>query len=103
MATELQQKVWKALYKIPRGRVSTYKAIARVVGRPKAVRAIGQALKKNPNAPACPCHRVVASDGSLGGYNGAMNSRKKIALLEKEGVQVHGGRVVDFDKVFFRF
>ena len=84
-------RVWTWMDQIPRGNVVTYKELARVVGNPRAVRAIGNACNKNPNAPHTPCHRVVASSGSLGGY--ALGLEKKIKLLEREGVEIVDGRI----------
>lgn len=82
--TEFEKKVWKELWKIPYGKTVSYKDIARKVGSPKAVRAVGQANKKNPFPIIIPCHRVIASDGSLGGY--AYGVEMKIKLLRLEGV-----------------
>ncbi|MDP3640290.1 MAG: MGMT family protein [Nanoarchaeota archaeon] len=67
--TEFERKVYALCRKIPEGKVTTYKSIAEALGT-KAYRAVGQALKKNPYAPQVPCHRVIATDGSLGGYCG---------------------------------
>jgi methylated-DNA-[protein]-cysteine S-methyltransferase len=90
---EFNKKVWAALKLIPRGKVTTYKEIAKYLGRPKAARAVGNACGKNPNAPRVPCHRVVRSDGRIGGYAGGI--KKKIELLKKEGVRVKRGKVED--------
>ncbi|MDD4900530.1 MAG: MGMT family protein [Patescibacteria group bacterium] len=95
------QKVWQALKKIPRGRVTTYQELAKHLGRPKAARAVGNALNKNPQAPQAPCHRVVKSDGGLGGY--ARGAKKKNELLELEGVEVVKGRIEEFEEKIFRF
>ena len=65
---EFNKKVWAALKLIPRGRVTTYKELAKYLGKPKAARAVGNACGANPDAPRVPCHRVVRSDGRLGGY-----------------------------------
>ena len=65
---EFNKKVWLALKLIPRGRVTTYKELAKYLGKPKAARSVGNACGKNPDAPRAPCHRVVRSDGRLGGY-----------------------------------
>ena len=84
--TPFRKKVFQALKKIPRGRVTTYGAIATEIGCPSA-RAVGAALRHNPDAPAIPCHRVVATDGALTGYIGlGRNLDKKRTLLEKEGI-----------------
>ena len=67
--TDFQISVWKELLKIPRGRTKTYKEIAMAIGRPNSSRAVANACAQNPYAPDVPCHRVVSSDGSLGGYS----------------------------------
>ncbi len=93
-------RVWKLLAKIPKGKVTTYGELARAL-HSKAYRAVGNACNKNPHAPKVPCHRVVASDGKLGGY--AHGSSAKIRLLEKEGIRIRAGRLPDFDRLLFRF
>jgi methylated-DNA-[protein]-cysteine S-methyltransferase len=75
-------KVYAVVAKIPRGSVLTYKEVARCAGSPRAYRAVGNILNKNHN-PKIPCHRVIRSDGSLGGYNRGAKAKKSI--LEKEG------------------
>ncbi len=90
--------------KIPRGKVSTYGEIARALNT-KGYRAIGQALKCNPYAPAVPCHRVIQSDGSVGGFKGkraGKEIKEKIKMLKKEGVEVVG-RKVDLRKYMYAF
>ncbi len=87
--TGFQQAVLRAACRIPTGEVRTYRWIASQIGRPRAVRAVGNALSRNPFAPRVPCHRVVRSDGSLGGYAGGQ--RRKRALLLKEGWRPAGG------------
>ena len=83
--TEFEWQVLKAALTIPLGETRTYKWIAAQIGRPKAVRAVGQALRKNPYPLIIPCHRVVKSDGQLGGYAGKMDGRKrKLLTLERE-------------------
>jgi methylated-DNA-[protein]-cysteine S-methyltransferase len=84
--TPFQRRVLEETRKVPRGSVSTYAEIARRIGNPKAVRAVGQALRRNPVPIVVPCHRVIASDGSLGGYGGNLRDRRKIELLKLEGV-----------------
>lgn len=95
-----QERVWKLLEKIPRGRVTTYKIIAHRLNS-KAYRAVGNACNKNPYAPLATCHRVVNSDGKVGGFRHGI--KKKIQLLEKEGVKIKNSRIVDFEKVLYRF
>jgi O-6-methylguanine DNA methyltransferase len=88
---QFYRRAWVAASRIPRGRVATYKDIARAMGKPRAFRAVGNALNKNPHAPNVPCHRVVCSDGSLGGYAGGLG--KKIKLLKKEGIKITRGKI----------
>ena len=80
--TAFQLAVWDALRAIPPGETVSYAEIARRIGRPKAVRAVGSACGRNPIAPLVPCHRVLASDGGLGGYGFGLETKR--ALLEKE-------------------
>jgi len=99
---KLAQKVYSLINKIPKGKITTYKELGKRL-KTKAYRAIGQALKKNPNAPQVPCHRVVCSDGKVGGYQGKKNNSKKIGLLKKEGIIVEKGKIKDFEKKLYRF
>ena len=99
------ERVWKLMERIPRGNVTTYGQIARKLNT-KAYRAVGNACRKNPYAPRVPCHRVVRSDGTIGGFGGKTSGKtveKKRLLLREENVEVRNGRVVDFEKVLFRF
>ena len=82
--TDFQVSVWKELLKIPRGRTKTYKEIAAAIGRPNSSRAVANACAQNPYAPDVPCHRVVRSDGSLGGYSAEGGIERKRQLLEME-------------------
>ena len=84
VGTAFQLKVWAYLRKIPRGTVLTYSAVAKGIGKPLAVRAVANAIGKNPYAPKIPCHRVIRSDGSLGGYSGLGGIKAKQKLLKKE-------------------
>ena len=86
--TEFQLKVWAYLTKIPRGSLKTYSQVAKAIGKPRAVRAVANAIGKNPNAPKIPCHRVIRSDGSLGGYSGRGGIKTKRFLLKKEGIRL---------------
>jgi O-6-methylguanine DNA methyltransferase len=78
---------------IPAGKVTTYGAIAKAIGSPRAARAVGNALGANTNPITVPCHRVVRADGVLGGYSGGEGPRTKAKLLEREGVKVAAGKV----------
>ena len=82
--TPFQQSVLLACSRIPRGQTRTYSQIARAIGRPNAARAVGNALAINPLAPSIPCHRVVRSDGGLGGYSARGGKAKKRLLLKRE-------------------
>ena len=84
--TKFQLKVWSYLRKIPKGKVKTYRDVAKAIGKPRAFRAVANAVAKNPYPPKIPCHRVIRSDGSLGGYSGKGGIRKKRKLLEIEKV-----------------
>ena len=84
--TKFQLKVWAYLSKIPRGSVKTYAQVAKAIGKPLAVRAVANAIGKNPYPPKIPCHRVIRSDGLLGGYSGKGGIKKKRFLLKKEGI-----------------
>ncbi len=91
---------YSQLKKIPRGKVTTYKAIAQALGT-NAYRAVGNALNKNPYTPKVPCHRVVKSNGEVGGY--AQGMKKKINLLKKEGISVTGNKIDSFNENFFEY
>ncbi len=84
--TNFQKKVWNEIKKIPKGRTTSYKQIAIAIGHPKAARAVANACGKNPNPIITPCHRVIASDGTIGGYSAEGGVNTKRTLLAKEGV-----------------
>lgn len=84
--TPFEARVWRAVAAIPRGEVRSYRWVAEKIGAPRAARAVGNALHKNPHPVTVPCHRVVRSDGSLGGY--AYGPARKRSLLSAEGVDV---------------
>jgi O-6-methylguanine DNA methyltransferase len=104
---KFSDKVYALCRRIPKGKVSTYKEIGSAISRSGMVyRAVGVALKCNPYAPVVPCHRVVAADGRIGGFHGKTRGpwiAKKIRLLKAEGVEVRGGKVVDFERKLHRF
>ncbi len=82
LATEFEKKVWRVTQTIPYGQVRTYQFIAREIGHPKAFRAVGQALKKNPLPIIIPCHRVIQSNGKSGGFSGGIEFKEKLLMLE---------------------
>ena len=86
VGTKFQQKVWAYLRKIPYGSVKTYSQVAKGIGKPLASRAVANAIGQTPYAPKVPCHRVIRSDGSLGGYSGKGGRKTKKFLLKKEGI-----------------
>lgn len=97
--TQFENNCYQALKTIPAGKVISYKALAQLSGHPNAYRAVGSAMNKNPFAPKVPCHRVVSSDGKIGGF--AKGIKYKIQLLKDEGVLVKNGKIIDFENKIF--
>lgn len=97
--TEFERQVLIATFKIPMGKVSTYKRIAKKVGKPRAYRAVANALHKNPLHPIVPCHRVIRSDGKFGGERKGAESRKE--LVAKEGVRIEKDKVKLTDEILY--
>jgi methylated-DNA-[protein]-cysteine S-methyltransferase len=101
--SEFQSRVLELTSKIPRGKVTTYKELARALGRPRAYRAVGNALAYNTHPVEIPCHRVVRSDNKIGGYEGnRLASKKKAKLLADEGVEIVNQKV-NLEKYMFNF
>jgi O-6-methylguanine DNA methyltransferase len=96
------EEVYVLTKQVPRGRVTSYGALAAAIGKPKASRAIGSIMHVNPYAPVVPCHRVVHKDGRIGGFGDKRGVGRKVELLAEEGVTVEDGRVKDFQKVYFK-
>ena len=90
MMKSFTERCYEILRKVPRGKVMTYRGIAKAL-RSKAYRAVGNAMNRNPHAPKVPCHRVVKSNGSIGGF--ASGTRKKISMLRKEGIKIVRGKI----------
>ncbi len=99
MKSTFSQHCYALLQKVPEGKVTTYKALAHALGT-KAYRAVGNAMKKNPNAPQIPCHRVINSNSSLGGYSQGIS--KKIKLLKSEGIEIKNNKI-DLKKFLHKF
>ena len=97
---DFTQSVYAMTSLIPMGKVTTYGAIAKAIGSPRAARAVGNALGANKNPIVVPCHRVVKGDGGLGGYSGGEGPVTKAKLLAREGVKVSAGRV-NLDRYLF--
>ena len=103
--TPFQEKVYEKLKEVPQGKVTTYQLLGKAINCASA-QAIGNTLRENPYAPEVPCHRVVASDGSLGGFKGQTKGKEiqeKITLLKKEGVEVKDNLVLNFEEKIFQF
>ena len=99
--TDFQIRVLQATAKIPYGKVTTYQLLAKAIDKPKASRAVGNALHINPLAPSIPCHRVVQSSGGLGGYGGG--GGKKYKLLTQEGIKIYNNKIKNFGSVIYKF
>lgn len=100
LCSPFQQEVLKAEHHIPRGSVSTYQLIAHHLGREKGARAVGNSLARNPFPIIIPCHRAIRSDGSLGGFQGGMDMKRK--LLENEGLEFDKGGRVNIAHFFYK-
>ena len=92
--SEFDKKVYKAILGIPLGEVRSYSWVAKRIGKPRAQRAVGTALAKNPFAPFIPCHRVVKNDGSLGGYSGGVKKKKEllktVSFISQKMTDIYG-------------
>ena len=89
------QQVYRLVKQVPKGKVTTYKAIACTL-HTRAYRAVGQALARNPGMPSVPCHRVIRSDGTIGGFSGSISGikvQKKLKLLQQEGISIKGSSI----------
>ena len=94
------EKVYNLCRIIPKGKISTYREVAHALNS-KAYRAVGQALNKNPYAPIVPCHRVISNSGHLHGF--ATGLKNKARLLEKEGIKIKNNKVLNFEKLLYKF
>ncbi len=97
----LSTKVYKKLLQVPKGKVTTYGELAKAVGLKNGQRTIGTIMRNNPFPVIVPCHRVVKSDGRIGGY--VYGERVKSRMLANEGINVKDGKIIDFDKEKFCF
>jgi len=98
---KLELLVYKKLLQVPKGKVTTYGELARAVGLKNGQRQIGQIMKNNPYPVLVPCHRVIKSDGKLGGYDFGVHIKENI--LSKEGIKIKNGKIIDFENRIFRF
>jgi methylated-DNA-[protein]-cysteine S-methyltransferase len=100
---KLAQEAYRLLKRVPKGKVTTYKALGNALGT-NAYQAIGQIMRQNPYAPKVPCHRVVRSDGSIGGFMGKREGKeigRKKEMLKKEGIEFIGDGIKNFERVLF--
>ncbi|NWK06651.1 MGMT family protein [Marine Group I thaumarchaeote] len=97
----LSTRVYTKLLQVPEGKVTTYGDLAKAVGLENGQRAIGTIMKKNPFPGIVPCHRVVKSDGKIGGF--VYGERVKLQMLVKEGIKIKDGKIIDFAKEKFYF
>ena len=97
----LEQQVYKKLTQVPQGKITTYGELSKAVGLKNGQRVIGQIMKKNPYPAIIPCHRVVKSDGTVGGY--AYGGDIKTNMLQKEGIKIHDGKILDWNKKYYKF
>ncbi|GFN41684.1 MAG: methylated-DNA--protein-cysteine methyltransferase [Marine Group I thaumarchaeote] len=97
----IEQMVYKKLIQVPKGQITTYGELAKAVGLKNGQRAIGRIMNKNPYPAIVPCHRVVNSNGKIGGY--AYGIDVKTNMLTKEGIEIQNGKILDFEKRIFKF
>ena len=97
----LSRKVYRKLLQVPKGRITTYGELAKAVGLKNGQRAIGMIMKNNPFPVIVPCHRVVKSDGKIGGY--VYGETVKSRMLTNEGIKIIDGKIIDFEKKKFYF
>ena len=98
---KIEEKVYKKLLEVPTGKVTTYGELARAVGLRNGQRTIGRIMKKNPYPVIIPCHRVINSDGKIGGY--AWGQKIKANMLSKEGVKIKNGKILELEEKIYRF
>lgn len=97
----LDKKIYKKLLEVPKGKITTYGELAKAVGMKNGQRAVGKIMNKNPFPVIIPCHRVVKSDGKVGGY--AYGEEIKSSMLTREGIQIKNGKILDLENRIYRF
>lgn len=97
----LDKKIYKKLLEVPKGKITTYGELAKAVGLKNGQRAVGKIMNKNPYPVIIPCHRVVKSDGKVGGY--AYGEKIKSDMLAKEGIEIKNGKILDLENRIYRF
>ena len=98
---KLEEKVYKKLLEVPKGKVTTYGDLAKAIGLKNGQRVIGRIMNKNPYPVIVPCHRVIKSDGKIGGY--AWGEKVKAKMLSNEGIKIKNGKILDAKKTIYRF
>ena len=98
---KLEEKVYKKLLEIPKGKVTTYGELAKAIGLKNGQRVIGRIMNKNPYPVIIPCHRVIKSNGKIGGY--AWGEKIKAKMLSNEGIKIKNGKILDMKKIIHRF
>lgn len=97
----LDKKIYKKLLEVPKGKITTYGELAKAVGLKNGQRAVGKIMNKNPYPVIIPCHRVIKSDGKIGGY--AYGQEIKSNMLSKEGIKIKNGKILDLENSIYRF
>ena len=97
----LDKKIYKKLLEVPKGKITTYGELAKAVGLKNGQRAVGKIMSKNPYPVIIPCHRVVKSDGKVGGY--AYGEEIKSDMLTREGIVIKNGKILDLENTIYRF
>jgi len=97
----LDKKIYKKLLEVPKGKITTYGELAKAVGLKNGQRAVGKIMNKNPYPVIIPCHRVVKSDGKVGGY--AYGEEIKSDMLTREGIVIKNGKILDLENIIYRF
>ncbi len=97
----LDKKIYKKLLEVPEGKITTYGELAKAVGLTNGQRAVGKIMNKNPYPAIIPCHRVVKSDGKIGGY--AYGVEIKTNMLKNEGIKIQNGKILDWENTVYRF
>ena len=97
----IDKKIYKKLLEVPKGKITTYGELAKAVGLKNGQRAVGKIMNKNPYPVIIPCHRVVKSDGKIGGY--AYGEEIKSDMLTKEGIRIKNGKILDLENTIYRF
>ena len=97
----IDKEIYKKLLEVPKGKITTYGDLAKAVGMKNGQRIVGKIMNKNPYPVIIPCHRVVKSDGNVGGY--AFGENVKVKMLSNEGIQIRNGKIPNFKDVVYRF